>query len=134
MSTKTETLHSEGFILREDSTDITRDTVRIYSGTAGVRVGTLAAKLTANNEYVNYNPAGNDGSQTIAGIFCDTYNGTTPAIGTAPGQGVILARGPSAVNSDRLDYNGLTNSQKDAVLNGATNSLKALGIIPRDGV
>jgi hypothetical protein len=129
MATKTETTHSEGFILSEWDPDFSREQVNIYSGTAGVRVGTLAAKLNSNNEYVNYSPTANDGSQTLLGIFIDTYNGASPAIGTAPGKGVILAR-DAVVNADRLDWNGLSNS----AIQTAITSLKALNIIPRDGV
>jgi hypothetical protein len=134
MSTKTETLHQEGFILREESPDITREIVTVYQGTAGVRVGTLAAKITSAGagfgEYANYDPTASNGLQTLLGVWCDSYVGATPAIGTAPGKGVILARGPAAVNSDRLDWNGQTLAQ----INTSIASLKSLGIIPRDGV
>ena len=125
-----ETPHAGGFLISEWDPDFSREQVNIYSGTPSVRVGTLAAQRSADNEYINYAPGAAAGAGgTLAGIFYDTYYGTNPAIGTPPGKGVIVAR-DAVVNLDEIDWNGQTPGQ----ITASIAALKALGIVGRDGV
>jgi hypothetical protein len=128
MATKLETIHAGDFEIWAPNHDYSHDIVPLNSGTAGVRVGTLAAISSANNEAVNYVPGGANATGTIVGIFWDTYT-NPPAIGTAPQDVVIVAR-DSVVNRSKLDWNGMTAAQ----ITTAIASLKALGVIVRDGI
>jgi hypothetical protein len=125
---KQEGVQAGAFLLSEWDSDNSRETVRLNSGTAGVRVGTMAAILTTNNEAVNYVPGGANGAGTLYGIFYDTYT-NPPALGTAPQNAVVVVRG-AVVNASELDWNGMAAPQ----IATAKTSLKNLGIIVKEDV
>lgn len=97
-----------------------RDEGTVAAGAApGLLAGTILGKLTAGGNYVAYNPAGEDGSQTIAGILFEAAVGTVKR--------TIVTR-DAEVNGAHLIYQAGANDAAKATANAA---LKALGIIVR---
>lgn len=130
------TLFTEGattgsFIYSEANATRSRENVQVAPGTA-VRVATLAARRSGDALYRNYNPAAGDGTETLRGLFYDTYDVDDNAglqTGTPVVRGVIVAR-DAEVNREEIDWNGLTSGQ----ITTAIASLASLGIIVREGV
>jgi hypothetical protein len=125
MATILEGAHPGNFMLSEWDADYSREEGRLFAGTAQIRVGQLVSKRTDNNEIVSWIPGAGNGVGTLVGIAWDTYT-NPPSIGTAPARIAYVAR-DAVVNADKLDYNG----QNVTV---AVAALKAIGIMPRDGV
>ncbi|TWG90330.1 bacteriophage lambda head decoration protein D [Mesorhizobium sp. J18] len=97
-----------------------REEGTVAAGTApGLLAGTILGKLTAGGNYVQYNPAGADGSQTIAGILFEAAVGTVKR--------TIVVR-DCEVNGAHLIYQAGADDAAKATANAA---LAALGIIVR---
>ncbi|RDE07727.1 head decoration protein [Pelagibacterium lacus] len=97
-----------------------RDTGTVAAGASpGLIAGTILGKLTASGNYVAYAPAGEDGSQTIAGILFEAAVGTVKK--------TVVVR-DCEVNGAHLIYQSGANDAAKATANAA---LKALGIIVR---
>lgn len=97
-----------------------REVGTVAAGAApGLTAGTLLGKLTAGGNYVRYDPAGEDGSQTIAAILFEAAVGTVKK--------TLVVR-DCEVNGAHLIYQTGANDAAKATANAA---LKALGIIVR---
>lgn len=97
-----------------------RDVGTVVGGSApGLLPGTILGKLTSGGNFVTYNPAGSDGSQTIAGILFEAAVGTVKK--------TVITR-DAEVNGAHLIYQVGANDAAKATANAA---LKALGIIVR---
>lgn len=87
------------------------DPATIASGKKLV-AGHIVGQITASKKYVELAPAAADGSQTAAGIL---YAGVDASANDAPG--VIVKRGPMAVNANDLTFPaGISEADKAAAL------------------
>ena len=113
--------HTGEFMVSEANGTRSRETGTVASGPSLV-AGELVGIVTASGKYAAYNPAGNDGTETVAGI---SYAEVDASLGDATGQ-VIIARDAEVRSSD-LTYNEAVAGTITAEVAG----LKALGIIVR---
>ena len=69
MSIKTEGVHAGEFLLSEANGTRSREDITLAATAVNLPAGQLLGSLTASGEYVPYNPAGEDGSETAAAIL-----------------------------------------------------------------
>ena len=58
-----------GHVISEANYAISREQITLAATAVALASGTALGKLTANGQYVPYNPAGADGSQNFAGFL-----------------------------------------------------------------
>lgn len=118
----TEGRRTAEFLVSEANGYLSREQVVVSSGEGALQPGTVLAKLTATGEYVVYDNAGTDGSETAAAILYAAVDATS-----ADAKAVIIAR-DAEVNGRLLVWKtGLLAADKTA----ATADLKSAGIIVR---
>lgn len=113
------------YLKYEAPMNYSREEVTVAAG-QNLVAGTVVGRISASGEYVAWNPAATDGSQTAAGILLADVDASAAA---APG--IIVARHAIVVDADNLVWPGTpTQAQKDA----AIAELKSLGILARKTV
>lgn len=116
MATVTELARNFEFLIDPANGDLSFEEGTVAAGASNRRAGVVLGRLTVGGNYVPYNAAGGDGSQTIAGILLtDIASGVTA-------KRAIVAR-QATVKKYKLIYTGT----EATVLAG----LAALGIIAR---
>ncbi len=116
MPTVTELARNYEFLIQPANGDRSFEEVTVVAGASNRLAGVVLGRLTVGGNYVPYNAAGGDGSQTIAGILLtDIASGVTA-------KRAIVAR-QATVKKYKLIYTGT----EATVLAG----LAALGIIAR---
>lgn len=124
MPTLTEGKYAGEFICSEANGRRSREEVTVASG-QNVKVAHILGKVTASGEYIEWNPANVDGSQTVAGISHSAVDATGGAK-----KAVIIAR-DAELNEKELEYfAAATAGNKDT----AKAQLANLGIIVRKAV
>lgn len=113
-----------GDILKfEEDQLYSREEVTISSG-QNLPIGTVIGRVSADGKVVQFNPAASDGSETPAGVLCESIDATT-----ADTASWIAAR-HAIVSEEALVWpEGITAAQ----LSAATDTLKNLGILVRKG-
>lgn len=120
MTTFTEGPRTAGFLISEANDYRSRDVGTLAAGVVGtLPPGAVLGKITANGQFVQYNPANSDGSQAAAGILFEA--------GAAGAQRTIIARDCEVKASQLAWFSGANASQ----IATAVAALKALGIIVR---
>jgi hypothetical protein len=121
MAILTEGVRTAGFLVSEaNGMYRSRDEVTVVGGTTpGLAAGTILGKLTADGNFVAYDPGAATGAQTIAGVL---YEG---AIGTVTR--TVVTRDAEVVGAHLIYQSGANDAAK-ATANAA---LAALGIIVR---
>lgn len=115
MATVTELARDYEFLIQPANGDRSFEEVTVAAGASNRRAGVVLGRLTGGN-YVPYNAAGSDGSQTIAGILL-----TSIPSGVTAKRAIVVR--DATVKKYKLIYTGT----ESTVLAG----LGALGIIAR---
>ena len=123
MSTLTESIHDEEFIVSEANRHRSRDDVTMTSG--AFMPGEVMGKITASGKFTAWDPAAADGSENAAGINIAGIDASA-----ADKTGALLIR-DAEVNEDLLTFDGGANAGE---ITTAKAQLVALGIIIRKSI
>ena len=123
MTTLTEPARLGDILNYEADQLYSREEVTIASG-QNLPIGTVIGRVSADGKVVQFDPSASDGSETPAGILCESIDAT--AADTAS----WIAARHAIVSEDALVWpEGITAGQ----LSAATVTLKNLGILVRKG-
>ena len=121
MTVLTEGNHDGGFIIDEANGDRSRD-VGTLALLQDLGAGAVLGKLTANDEYVEYDPAGADGSENVSAILFANVNATSVA------KKVTLVVRDATVNSREIVWNAALTAGE---ITAGELALVGLGLIGR---
>ena len=120
MTTLSETLHEGGFIVSEANNTRSREQVTVSQGQV-LGAGAVLGRLTASGEYVAYDNAAADGSESAAAILYGPVDATAAdVVATA------IVR-DAEVNLGELDFG----ANDQVGIDAGIVDLEALGIIGR---
>lgn len=122
MTVLTETRHAGEFIVSEANKTRSRKTVTVSSG-QNLQAGHVLGQITANSEYIEYDPGNIDGSQTAVAILLESTGGAL----AAAKEMVVLIRDCEVNSSELTWFTGATGGQ----ITTGLGELENVGIIGR---
>jgi hypothetical protein len=120
MTTQTETVHNEEFLISEDDGHISRENVVVVKG-QNLVAGAVVGKITSGGAYAQYDNTAHDGTEAAAGILLQAVDATDD-----DKPGALLAR-IAEVDGDLLNWG----SNDGTGITAGIADLKALNIIVR---
>jgi hypothetical protein len=113
--------HDGGFLIREANGDRSRDVGILESGQK-LDTGAVLGKITASDKFVEYNPAGGDGSENVSAILFANVDASSNDVD------VTLIVRDAEYNSREIVFNVALTALE---ITTAEDALKALGLIGR---